>query len=273
MPDPFIVMCAPNGARRGKNDHPALPLTPAELADCAEQVLAAGASILHLHVRDKNGDHSLDVEQYRRALGAIRDRVGRSLILQVTSESVGQYTAEEQMQMIRDLQPEAVSIALREICPDSDNIDATASFFDWMNKTGIFPQIILYDDNDIQQFMQMNQINAFANKTSFVLRVLGNGKRSMKEVSREITTYRDSPKSYTGPWALCCFGRNEYEAAPIAAKMGGHMRVGFENNLWRPDGSLAADNAELVRNACRAATQSGRSVASADDVRRLFRLL
>jgi 3-keto-5-aminohexanoate cleavage enzyme len=272
MLDPFIVMCAPNGARRGKSDHPNLPITPDELADCAEQVLAAGASILHLHVRDEHGAHTLDTERYRLAINAIRARIGSSLILQVTSESVGQYSAAEQMQMIRDLRPEAVSIALREICPDSDNITDTAKFFDWMHGAGIFPQIILYDEKDCRQYAKMKQSNAFANKTSFVLRVLGNGKRSMKEVSREIKKNRDSLKSHSGPWALCCFGRHEYEAAPLAAQLGGHIRVGFENNLWRPDGSLAADNAELVKNACRIAAHQGRRVASADDVRGLFRL-
>ncbi|MDG2043718.1 MAG: 3-keto-5-aminohexanoate cleavage protein [Maricaulis sp.] len=272
MSEPFIVMCAPNGARRSKSDHPALPITPVELADCAEQVLAAGASILHLHVRDEDGHHTLDVKRYQVAIDAIREKVGKSLIIQVTSESVGQYSACEQMDMIRELRPEAVSIALREICPDSDNIDETAKFFSWMRDAGIFSQVILYDEKDCRQYEEMKQSNAFANKTSFVLRVLGNGKRSERDVSREIKQYRDAPNSHSGPWALCCFGRNEYEAAPLAARLGGHIRVGFENNLWRADGSLAADNAELVKNACRIASQAGRRVASADDVRRLFRL-
>jgi len=72
-----------------------------------------------------------------------------------------------------------VSIALREICPDSDNINETAKFFEWMHDVGIFPQIILYDEKDCRQFDKMRLSNAFANETSFVLRVIGNGKRSM----------------------------------------------------------------------------------------------
>ena len=66
--DPFIVMCAPNGARRSQADHGRLPVTPAELADCAESIHAAGASIMHVHVRDDDGAHSLDVDRYRDAI-------------------------------------------------------------------------------------------------------------------------------------------------------------------------------------------------------------
>ena len=69
-------MSAPNGARRSKDDHEALPLTPEELAACAESVADAGAAMLHLHVRDKQGKHSLDPDSYRAAISSIRDRVG-----------------------------------------------------------------------------------------------------------------------------------------------------------------------------------------------------
>ncbi len=119
---PLVVMCAPNGARLGKSDHASVPLTPAELADCAEQLLACGVSVLHLHVRDKLGRHTLDVQAYSEAMTAIRERVGDELILQVTTEAVGAYGRQQQMALVRELRPEAVSLALRELCPDQDSI-------------------------------------------------------------------------------------------------------------------------------------------------------
>ena len=76
MSTPFIVMCAPNGARKQKQDHHNIPLAADELADCAESILDAGASIMHVHVRDDNGGHSLDVVRYRAAIDAIRASVG-----------------------------------------------------------------------------------------------------------------------------------------------------------------------------------------------------
>lgn len=72
------------------------------------------------------------------------------------------------------------------------------------------------------------------------------------------------------PWAVCAFGEKEAACVLTAAALGGHMRVGFENNLRLPDGTIAADNAALVRNAAAGAALCGRTLASADDVRGMF---
>ena len=107
-------MSAPNGARRQKKDHPEIPISPDEMALCAEQILQAGASILHLHVRDDDGSHSLDVDRYQNSINAIKNKVGDQLIIQATTEAVGIYDRHQQMEMVKKLRPEAVSIALRE---------------------------------------------------------------------------------------------------------------------------------------------------------------
>jgi 3-keto-5-aminohexanoate cleavage enzyme len=94
---PVVICVAPNGARKTRNDHPRLPITPAELAHCAEECLRAGAAMMHLHVRDADGRHSLDAEDYRAALAAIRSRVGDELIVQVTTEAAGRYAPAQQI--------------------------------------------------------------------------------------------------------------------------------------------------------------------------------
>ena len=71
-PAPLVLTVAPNGARAGRHDHPALPLDPAALAATARACLDAGAAVLHLHVRDANDRHSLDAGRYREALAAVR---------------------------------------------------------------------------------------------------------------------------------------------------------------------------------------------------------
>ena len=110
-----MIMSAPNGARRNHADHPALPLTPRALAGEAERLLDAGASALHLHVRDHTGQHSLSPTHYRAAMTAIRAAVGEALVLQITTEAVGRYSPQEQMAVVDELRPEAVSLALREL--------------------------------------------------------------------------------------------------------------------------------------------------------------
>src|ERR1700686_4246814 len=84
----------PGGAewgRKPKADHPALPMTADELARTAAECLERGASMMHLHVRDRDGRHLLDAEAYRTAIARICQEVGDRLVLQITSESVGSY--------------------------------------------------------------------------------------------------------------------------------------------------------------------------------------
>ena len=68
----LMLAVAPNGARKTREDHPALPLSPAELADTSAACRDAGACMIHLHVRDAQQQHSLDPELYRVAIAAIR---------------------------------------------------------------------------------------------------------------------------------------------------------------------------------------------------------
>ena len=100
--DRVVIGVAPNGARKTRRDHPALPITPQELADFAAACREAGASMLHLHVRNADGGHSLAASDYRPAVEAVRRAVGRSLVLQLTSEAVGIYVPEQQAAMVRD---------------------------------------------------------------------------------------------------------------------------------------------------------------------------
>src|SRR5690606_19967729 len=91
---PVPIAVAPNGGRRTKADHPALPITPADLARTAAECLEAGAAMIHVHVRDQEQQHLLDADAYRQAIDAIRAEVGQRMVIQITSESLGQYGPE-----------------------------------------------------------------------------------------------------------------------------------------------------------------------------------
>ncbi|MHA1571267.1 MAG: 3-keto-5-aminohexanoate cleavage protein, partial [Alphaproteobacteria bacterium] len=112
---PALLMVAPNGARRGKVDHPALPITAGELAADAALCREAGAGAIHLHVRGDDGGHILDAERYREAMAEVNGATGGDLVIQITTESVGLYQPEQQMALVREVRPEFVSLAIREL--------------------------------------------------------------------------------------------------------------------------------------------------------------
>lgn len=269
MTVPFIVMSAPNGARRNKHDHPELPITSEEIATCAEQVADAGAPIIHLHVRDEHGEHSLDPDRYRAAIAAVTERVGDGLIIQVTTEACGMYTADEQMAVVRELKPEAVSLALKELCPDSISEPVAAEFFAWLQAENVIPQYILYTPEEVTRFEDLRNRGVIPDDWPFVLLVLGRYSDSLTGDPELLSRTVEGLKQDVS-WMVCCFGSTENDAVTEAAKMHGHARVGFENNLVLPDGETAPDNAALVRLATKCGVNAGRRIASAEDVRQML---
>lgn len=263
----IIVMAAPNGARRGHDDHAALPVTPHELADCAAALLDAGVSVLHLHVRDRDGRHTLDADCYRTAMRHIRRRVGDDLLLQVTTEAVGRYRPGEQMATVRAVKPEAVSIALRELCPDDAAEKDASGFFHWLVRERIWSQYIVYSPEELARFDRLRRLGLFGEEHPFCLLVLGRYADGQRGDPEELHRMLHAVDCNGFPWAACCFGPREHEAMTVALEQGGHARLGFENNLLLADGRPARDNAELVSQFVTSVQASTRTLASADDIR------
>ena len=266
---PVILAVAPNGARKTKADHPALPITADEIAATAAACREAGAAMIHLHVRDPDGRHSLDVETYRAATAAVRAAVGRDLVVQITSEAVDIYRPEEQMQMVRELKPEAVSLAVREIVPDEAAEPAAADFLAWVRAEGILPQYILYSDDDLRRFDDLIARGVVPGERQVVLFVLGRYTKGQISEPRELMPFL-AANSRDHLWSVCAFGPRETACAVAAAALGGHARVGFENNFHLPDGSLAADNAALVAAVAGGLAAIGGRPANADEARDLM---
>lgn len=266
---PFAIAVAPNGARRAKSDHGRLPTTAGEIARDAAEALEAGAAMIHVHVRDREGRHSLDAELYRDAIAQVREAVGERMVVQITTEAVGRYTPCEQMAVVDELQPESVSVALREILPEFADEGPVARFFERTAAAGTLVQLIIYDASELVQIRRLAARGVLPDPTPPVLAVLGRYSQS-GATDAELDAYLEAGISRF-PWMLCAFGPNEAHFAMRAAMQGGDARVGFENNLWLPDGSLAPNNAAIVAAAAAAASRSGRPLASAGDLRRSWK--
>ncbi|MGI9504535.1 MAG: 3-keto-5-aminohexanoate cleavage protein [Geminicoccaceae bacterium] len=271
VPAPLVLMSAPNGARRTRSDHPNLPMTPDEIAADAKRVADAGATLLHLHVRDDSGGHSLDAERYRLAIEAVRAVVGERMVIQITTEAVGIYGPVAQMDVVRALRPEAVSLAIRELIPSDDpsEIEAGAAFFAWLREQRIAPHFILYSPEDVRRFNAYRAGGIIPQRSPFALFVLGRYVEPTEVRANDLLPFL-AEHDMANPWSVCAFGRVESAAALIAAALGGHVRVGFENNLWRADGTLADGNADLVDQVASGARLMGRTPATIDQTRALI---
>lgn len=267
--DPVILTVAPNGARKTKADHPALPMTPDEIAACAAACAEAGAAMIHLHVRDRDGGHTLDAEAYRAAIAAVRRAVGEGIVIQVTSEAVGIYRPADQMAMVREVRPEAVSLAVRELVPDAAHEAAAAEFFAWMRAAAVQPHFIVYSDEDLGRLDDLTARGIVPPGRHFALFVLGRYTPGQRSQASDILPFLTA-NTAGHPWAVCAFGPREAACAAAASALGGHVRVGFENNMRLADGAIAPDNAALVAAAATTAKAIGRPIADAACARKML---
>lgn len=264
---PTGIGVAPNGARRGKTDHPALPITPGELAREAGACLAAGAGLLHLHVRDRTGAHLLDANAYAEAIAAVRAEVGARMIVQITTEAVGRYSPSQQIEVIKKVRPEAASMALRELVPDDAHEAEFARLSAWMAAANVTPQIIVYSAKEARQLAGLLQRGALAWASPAVLFVLGRYSQGQRSSPSDLIEFIAPECPQFAHWSVCAFGPQEAASVTAGALLGGHVRVGFENNLHLPDGRLAPHNAALVKVVADALATLGRPLATADDMR------
>jgi 3-keto-5-aminohexanoate cleavage enzyme len=258
---------APNGGRKTKADHPALPLTAGELARDAAECLERGASMIHLHVRDAEGRHCLDPEAYRAAIARICEAVGDRLVLQITSESLGRYSPAEQRAAVLRTNPEAVSLALRELAPEpADEMDF-GLFLGKLKQMRVWPQIILYTPAEAERLGAMLKQGLIPFDKLSVLYVLGRFALTRAALPRDLLPFLAPDMPRFESWSVCAFGRREAACVTAGALLGGHGRVGFENNLALPNGARAASNAELVSAAAHAFEAVGLQTQTADGLR------
>jgi len=255
----ILITAAPNGARKTKADHPGLPMTTRELVETAVSCAAAGAGMMHFHIRDTAGRHSLDPETYRRTLSALEAAVGGRMLLQVTSESAGTYPQPEQIDLMKRLAPHCLSCGLREFIRKERDLESAAQFFSELHKNGVLVQYILYSPAETAWFRKLCDDGVVPGEKHFLLFVFGRytdpaaPEPSLAEFLQPLACHR-LPYS----WMVCGFAQREFVQAEAAAQRGGHIRVGFENNCQRPDGSLAVDNSEQVATMVALAQRYGR---------------
>jgi len=260
-----LIMAAVNGARRTKDDHPALPMTVPEIAADVAACAQAGAGMAHVHVRDDEGRHALDADLYLQAFEEIAARTGADFLVQATTEAAGRYQPDEQIALIRRLRPSAVSIAVSELLPDPTDAAARARFRDlclWMQAQGVWPQFILYRPDDVETMLRLNGEGDIAFAEPFLLFVLGRYRDGQVATPDDLKPFLDALGDAKATWMICAFGPQEHACAQAAIEAGGHVRIGFENNIAMPDGRLADSNAALIAVTAEAARASGRGFMS-----------
>ena len=236
------LMVAPNGARKVKKDHPAVPLTISETVETAKSCYKAGAGAIHLHVRDKEGQHVLDAGLYKEALNELEHQVPK-MHIQVTTEAIGKYSSADMRKLAYDVTPPGVSIGTSELIPSRKPEKEDIKFYKYLTESGTKIQHILYNPEDIDLLIELLNKAEIEINMSWCLFVIGHysGKISYPE-KIPLFIKKMEKRKINLDWAVCAFAKEEMSCLEKAINLGGKIRVGFENSLLMPNGEVAPSN-------------------------------
>lgn len=267
----LIITVAGVGAETTREAQPALPLTPAEIGADAARCAEAGAAVYHLHVRAADGAPTQAAEVFAAAIAEIRART--DIIIQTSTGGAMGMSADERLQPL-SLRPEMASLTTGTTNFGGDvfynSPPLIDEFYQRMQAQGVRPEFEIFEAGHIDNALRLVKRFGAAGPRlhwDFVLGVPG----SMSGEPRNLTFLVDRiPEGST--WTCTGIGRWHMPVTMTALALGGHVRLGFEDNVFYHKGVLARENAELVARVVRLAGEWDRPAATPDEARRLLRL-
>ena len=287
--DKLIITVAVTGSLTTRQNNPNLPHTPSEIAKAAIDSCKAGASIVHLHVRDPlTGERVHNVELFKETIRIIRNEC--DMIINTSTGAGPGMSLEERIGIIPELstdpkvKPEMASLNCgslnfgmlsrkkREFIFNDVQMNPWSSmlhFADTMKQSNVKPELEIYDAGMINNAIVLHSIDALKAPLhfQFVLGVLG----GMQATIDNLVFLKNSiPKDAT--WSICAIGLSIYTLGPVAIGLGGHVRVGFEDCVHIAKGILADSNAQMVAKMVRFSDEMDREVATPVEARRIIGL-
>jgi len=259
--DPVIITCAITGAESSREKQPNLPMTPAEQAKASAECVAAGASIIHLHVREDDGKPSQRPERFDESIRAIR-KAAPGVIIQISTGGAIGESIENRARPLA-LKPEMASLNLGTMNFGEDvfynhprDVVALASK---MKDHGVLPELEIYEAGHLETALRLAKQGVIREPFhfQFVLGVPGGMSGDPRNLLHLISLLPAGAH-----WGVAGVGRFQLPLALQALTLGGHVRVGFEDNIFYSKGVLASSNAQLVERVARIARELGREVAS-----------
>jgi uncharacterized protein (DUF849 family) len=298
--EPVFVSCAITGGMTVPGQSPAIPVTPQEIVKSAVEAHAAGAAIVHVHVREpETGRPSADLGLFKEVLAGIAEQC-EAIVQPTTGGGVGM-TIEERARVVVECRPEMATFNAGsfnfgifqahhrpEMAPwEIDYLESTREYVfrntfadmyrlaELFREAGTKPELEAYDVGHLYSILHLLEEGLLDPPlhVQFVLGVLGANAATVEQLVHMRRTASDlfGPETFT--WSAAGVGYpGEYHLAATALMLGGHVRVGLEDNLRVTAARRAASNAELVEKAVALAPLLDRAPATADEARAILGL-
>ncbi|HLW11953.1 MAG TPA: 3-keto-5-aminohexanoate cleavage protein [Casimicrobiaceae bacterium] len=285
-----LITCAITGNITRPDQHPHLPITPEQIAGASLEAAQAGAAAVHIHVRDpQSGRPSMDVSLYREVIERIR-AVDEALIINLTTGPGGRFIPgdddpkiaapgttllppERRVEHILELKPDVCSLDLNTMNSGAEVVINTpknvARMANVIREAGVKPELEIFDSGDIHLAHDLIASGALDGPG---LWTFVTGVKYGFAASPETLLYARDLLPPGAIWSAFGIGRFEFPMVAQAWLAGGHVRVGFEDNLYIEKGVLAENNAALVARAKEIVTMLGGEVATSREARDMLGL-
>ena len=273
MDNKVIITVATTGAWPSKKDNPNIPLTPKEIAEDVFECWKAGAAIAHLHMRDDDGQGTMDKEKFRETILLIREKC--DIIINCTTSGDLNATDENRMAHLIELKPEMASYDAGSMNWMHNSLFLnTPQFLEKLGATMIEnqvkPEIEIFDAGMVYNALYYLKKGFLKAPLHFQF-VLGAAGGTAATVENLVYLKSLIPKDST--WSALGIGSGHIPIMLTGIAMGGHLRVGVEDNVFYAKNQLATSNAELVARAARLIRESNKTVASSEDARNILGLI
>ena len=283
-----IITVAQTGAFHGKEANPNIPLTPQEIADSAYDCYNAGAAIVHIHARDKEGKSTNDPSVYNEIGSRIRAKC--NIITQYSTAPANRAgaVAEDGMKLLYDkdlVKPDMCSLDCSLI---STSWNGRTFVHEWyrefllkyagmMKEMGIKPELECFEPTSVEDVFSVLQPAGVLEEPvslSFVLGMnrISQGAISFSEANLDFMISKLPKDRFVNFSTISIGGKNHVPGMAMTVLKGGGARVGMEDNIYYGPGELLKSNAQMVERAVRIIRELGLEVATPDEAREILQL-
>jgi len=281
LDDPVVITCSISGAIANREQCPAIPYTPAEYAAEARRIVDEGGVHIHIHARKPDGTPSYEIEDFTAISEAIRAEVADAAIINYSTGTIGVPVA-KRIEYLRACPPEVAALNMGSMNyakysrtrkqfvfnmvfenPFSEIIELLEA----MNELNIKPEHECFDIGHVGSLEPLIDMGVLKTPlhVDCVMGVVGGIPPTARNLAAMVENIPQGSH-----WGVIGISRDQWMLVGAALSLGGSIRVGLEDNLYLPDGTMAASNGELVAKARQMTEDMGRRPATVAEARRLL---
>jgi uncharacterized protein (DUF849 family) len=286
LDDPVVITCSISGAIANREQCPAIPYTPAEYASEARRIVDEGGVMIHIHARKPDGTPSYEIEDFAAITDAIRAEVGDAVIVNYSTGTIG-VPVSKRIEYLRACRPEVAALNMGSMnyakysrsrkqfvfnMVFANPFEEIIELLEAMNELGIKPEHECFDVGHVGSLAPLIDMGVLHPPlhVDCVMGVTGGIPPTARNLAAMVENIPGGRDSNSAHWGVIGISRDQWMLVSAALTLGGSIRVGLEDNLYLPDGSMASSNGDLIAKARQMTEDIGRRPATVAEARAML---